>query len=220
MSNISKQEVVKRMCASGVLPVYRTSDVKHLTTASQAIYDGGITCIEYTMTMPGALDLIRQSAAALPKDTALGAGTVTDGKTVDQAVEAGASFIASPGISPEMIKACTRNGVASVVGAMTPSEIMNALDLGADVIKVFCAASVGPVFFENMLGPFPGICMMAAGGITLQNLKDYIAAGAQIVTYVPNLLDPGPYAAGDAGPLTQSAVKYVEAVKAARQAKR
>jgi 2-dehydro-3-deoxyphosphogluconate aldolase / (4S)-4-hydroxy-2-oxoglutarate aldolase len=213
---MNKQEVIKRMCDSGVLPVYRTSDVKHLTAASKAIYDGGIKCIEYTMTMPGALDLIRQSVAALPKDAAFGAGTVTDAKTVDQAVEAGATFIASPGISPEMIKACKRNGVASVVGAVTPTEIMNALDLGADVIKVFCAASVGPVFFENMLGPFPGICMMAAGGITLQNLKDYIAAGAQIVTYVPNLLDPGPYAAGDGGPLTRTAVKYVEAVKAAR----
>ena len=90
-----------------------------------------------------------------------------------------------------MIKACRSNGVASVVGAVTPTEIMNALDLGADVIKVFCAASVGPVFFENMLGPFPGICMMAAGGITLQNLKDYIRAGAEIVTYVPNLARSG-----------------------------
>jgi 2-dehydro-3-deoxyphosphogluconate aldolase / (4S)-4-hydroxy-2-oxoglutarate aldolase len=217
---MNKQEVIKRMCDSGVLPVYRTSDVTHLTTASKAIYDGGITCIEYTMTMPGALDLIRQSAAALPKDTALGAGTVTDGKTVDLAVAAGASFIASPGIAPEMIKACVKNNVVSVVGAVTPTEIMNALDLGADVIKVFCAASVGPVFFENMLGPFPGICMMAAGGITLQNLKDYVAAGAQIVTYVPNLLDPGPYAAGDGAPLMRTAAKYVEAVKAARQATR
>ena len=116
-----------------------------------------------------------------------------------------------------MIKACKRNGVASVVGAVTPTEIMNALDLGADVIKVFCAASVGPVFFENMLGPFPGICMMAAGGITLQNLKDYIAAGAEIVTYVPNLVDPAAYAAGDGAPLTRTAVTYVETVKAARQ---
>jgi len=216
---MNKQEVIKRMCASGVLPVFRTSDVKHLTAASRAIYDGGIGCVEYTMTMPGALELIKQGVASLPKDLCLGAGTITDGKTVDLAVQAGATFIASPGISPEMIKACNRNGVASVVGAVTPTEIMNALDLGADVIKVFCAASVGPVFFENMLGPFPGICMMAAGGITLQNLKDYVAAGAQIVTYVPNLVDPAAYAAGDGVPLTRTAVKYVETVKAARQSK-
>jgi 2-dehydro-3-deoxyphosphogluconate aldolase / (4S)-4-hydroxy-2-oxoglutarate aldolase len=217
---MNKQEVVKRMCASGVLPVFRTSDVSHLTTASRAIYDGGIGCIEYTMTMPRALDMIKEGVAQLPKDACFGAGTITDGKTVDAAVKAGASFIASPGISPEMIKACNKHGVASVVGAMTPSEIMKALDLGADVIKVFCAASVGPVFFENMLGPFPGICMMAAGGITLQNLKDYIQAGAEVVTYVPNLLDPAAYAAGDGDPITRTAAKYVEAIKAARQPKK
>ncbi len=217
---MNKQQVIERMCESGVCPVFRTSDVRHLTAASRAIYDGSIACVEYTMTMPDALELVKRGAAALPKDLYLGAGTVTDGKTVDAAVKAGASFIASPGISPEMIKACRNNGVASVVGAVTPTEIMNALDLGADVIKVFCAASVGPVFFENMLGPFPGICMMAAGGITLQNLEDYIRAGAEIVTYVPNLLDPAAYAAGDAAPIARTATTYVETVKAARRSRK
>jgi 2-dehydro-3-deoxyphosphogluconate aldolase / (4S)-4-hydroxy-2-oxoglutarate aldolase len=217
---MNKQEVVKLMCDSGVLPVFRTLDVKNLMAASKAIYDGGIACVEYTMTMPNALDLIKRGAAELPKGVCLGAGTVVDGKNVDLAVQAGAKFIASPGIAPEMVKACVKNNVVSVVGATTPTEIMNALDLGADVIKVFCAASVGPVFFENMLGPFPGICMMAAGGITLANLKDYIAAGAEIVTYVPNLLDPAAYAAGDSETLTRSAVKYVDTVKAARQSKK
>ncbi len=217
---MNKQEVVKRMCDSGVLPVFRTADVRHLTAASRAIHAGGIGCVEYTMTMPDALEMIRQGVAELPGDLCLGAGTIIDGKTVDAAVRVGASFIASPGISPEMVKACRSNGVASVVGAVTPTEIMNALDLGADVIKVFCAASVGPVFFENMLGPFPGICMMAAGGITLQNLKDYICAGAEIVTYVPNLLDPAAYAAGEGAPLTRTAATYVEAVRAARQARK
>jgi 2-dehydro-3-deoxyphosphogluconate aldolase / (4S)-4-hydroxy-2-oxoglutarate aldolase len=214
---MTKQEVVKRMCQSGALPVFRTSDIRHVIAATRAIYDGGIGCIEYTMTMPSALDLIREGTAALPPDLCLGAGTITDGKSVDLAVQAGARFIASPGISPPMIEACRRNDVASVVGAVTPTEIMTALDLGADVIKVFCAASVGPVFFENMPGPFPGICMMAAGGMTLQNLGDYIRAGAQIVTYVPNLADPAAYAVGDCGPISRTAAKWVEAVQSARQ---
>jgi 2-dehydro-3-deoxyphosphogluconate aldolase / (4S)-4-hydroxy-2-oxoglutarate aldolase len=214
---MTKQEIVKLMCDSGVLPVFRTSDVKNLMAASKAIHDGGIGCVEYTMTMPNALELIKKGAAELPKSLCLGAGTIIDGKNVDLAVQAGAKFVASPGIAPEMIKACVKNNVVSVVGAVTPTEIMNALDLGADVIKVFCAASVGPVFFENMLGPFPGICMMAAGGMTLANLKDYIRAGAQIVTYVPNLADPAAYAAGDTATMTRTAKTYVETVKAARQ---
>jgi 2-dehydro-3-deoxyphosphogluconate aldolase/(4S)-4-hydroxy-2-oxoglutarate aldolase len=214
---MNKKEVIERMCASGVLPVFRTSDIRHLTAASNALYDAGIACVEYTMTMPKALEMIQQGTAALPKDLFLGAGTIVDGETVDRAVQAGAKFIASPGVSPAMIEACNRHGVVSVVGAVTPTEIMHALDLGADIIKVFCAASVGPVFFENMPGPFPGICMMAAGGMTLQNLKDYIVAGAQIVTMVPNLADPDAYASGDCQIITRTAAKWVAAVKAARQ---
>lgn len=216
---MTKQEVVDLMCESGVLSVFRTSDVRNLMAATKAIYDGGIACIEYTMTMPNTLDLIKQGVAELPKGICLGAGTIVDAKNVDLAVEAGAKFIASPGVAFEMVKACVKNNVVSVVGATTPTEIMHALDLGADVIKVFCAASVGPVFFENMLGPFPGVCLMAAGGVTLANLKDYIHAGAQIVTNVPNLVDPAAYAAGDTATLTRTAVTYVEAVKAARQSK-
>jgi 2-dehydro-3-deoxyphosphogluconate aldolase/(4S)-4-hydroxy-2-oxoglutarate aldolase len=199
--------------------VFRTSEIKNVIPASKAIYEGGIGTVEYTMTMPKALELVKQAVAELPKDMFVGAGTIVDAKTVDLAVEAGAKFIASPGIAPEMVKACVKNGVVSVVGATTPTEIMNALDLGADVIKVFCAAAVGPVFFENMPGPFPGICMMAAGGMTLANLGDYIRAGAQIVTYVPNLSDPQAYLEGDYPKLTQTAKKYVDAVKVARQPK-
>jgi 2-dehydro-3-deoxyphosphogluconate aldolase/(4S)-4-hydroxy-2-oxoglutarate aldolase len=213
---MTKKEVIEQMCASGVLPVFRTSDITHLIPATKAIYEAGIACIEYTMTMPNALEMIAKGAAELPKGVLLGAGTVVDGKTVDLAVKAGAKFIASPGIAPEMIAACNRNDVVSVVGATTPTEIMNALGLGADVIKVFCAGSVGPVFFENMPGPFPGICMMAAGGMTLDNLKDYIRAGAKIVTMVPNLSDPEAYASGDCETIKRTAAKWVAAVKNAR----
>jgi 2-dehydro-3-deoxyphosphogluconate aldolase/(4S)-4-hydroxy-2-oxoglutarate aldolase len=213
---MNKKEVIAQMCASGVLPVFRTSDITHLIPATGALFEAGIACIEYTMTMPNALEMIRRGVAELPKGILLGAGTIVDAKTVDLAVEAGAKFIASPGIAPEMIEACKKNDVVSVVGAMTPTEIMNALNLGADVIKVFCAGAVGPVFFENMPGPFPGICMMAAGGMTLVNLKDYIKAGAQIVTMVPNLADPEAYAQGDCKTIKNTAAKWVAAVKAAR----
>jgi 2-dehydro-3-deoxyphosphogluconate aldolase / (4S)-4-hydroxy-2-oxoglutarate aldolase len=214
---MTKQEVVKIMCASGVLPVFRTSDLTHLIPVSKALYDGGIGCVEYTMTMPNALEMIKKAVAELPKEVCVGAGTVVDAKTVDLAVDAGAKFIASPGISDEMVNACARRGVASVVGAVTPTEIMRALDLGADIIKVFPAASVGPVFFENMPGPFPGICMMAAGGMTLQNVASYIVAGAKIVTIVPNLYEPEAYAKGDCDTIMKMASKWVEAVKSARK---
>ena len=171
---MDKQDVIRRMCTSGVLPVFRTSDVRNLVPATRAIHDAGIACIEYTMTMPNALQLVREAAQSLPGDLLLGAGTIMDGKTVDLAVAAGAKFIASPGISSDMVEACRAQGVVSVVGAITPTEIMQALRLGVDVIKVFPAAGVGPTFFSEILGPFPGLHLMAAGGMTLLNVKDYV----------------------------------------------
>jgi 2-dehydro-3-deoxyphosphogluconate aldolase/(4S)-4-hydroxy-2-oxoglutarate aldolase len=216
---MNKQEVIERMCQSGLLPVFRTNDVRHLFPASQAYYDAGIGCVEYTLTMPNALQLIKEAAASLPKDMFLGAGTVLDGPTVERAVQAGAKFIASPGISAEMVQACKALGVVSVVGAITPSEIIEALRLGADVIKVFPATSMGPIFFSEMLGPFPGLHQMAAGGMTLANLKDYVVAGAEIVTLLANGLDAAAYAAGDGPAITRAAIRWIEAVRTARQSK-
>ncbi|MGD0093713.1 MAG: 2-dehydro-3-deoxyphosphogluconate aldolase [Planctomycetota bacterium] len=213
---LSKQQVIERMCASGILPVFRTSDVRHLLAASQAYHNAGIGCVEYTLTMPHALDLLKEAAASLPAELLVGAGTVLDGRGVSLAVAAGADFIASPGLSAEMIKACRSHGVVSIAGAITPSEVMEALRLGADVIKVFPAVCVGPAFFAEILGPFPNLHLMAAGGMTLANVQDYVAAGAEVVTLLANGLDAAAYAAGDAPAITRAAAKWVQAVRAAR----
>jgi 2-dehydro-3-deoxyphosphogluconate aldolase/(4S)-4-hydroxy-2-oxoglutarate aldolase len=214
---MNKQEVVRKMCESGFLPVFRTDNVKNLMPASQAFYDAGVGCVEYTMTMPNALELIAEARASLPKDLCLGLGTVMDGATVDAAADAGASFIASPSLCEEVIKACNRRGVASVVGAMTPTEVMNAVRLGADVIKVFPAVSVGPKFFAEIAGPFPGLHTMAAGGITPENMKDYIQAGAEIVTRLGNGMNAAAYASGDFAAITQTARDWLEGIRNARK---
>ncbi len=215
----NKKEVIRRMCQSGVLPVFRTTDMRYLLSATQAFYDAGIGCVEYTMTMPDVLSFLREASATLPMDLFLGLGTVLDGRTVDAAVDAGAQFIASPGLNAEMVEACKRRGVASVVGVMTPTEIMEAVRLGADVLKVFPAGAVTPEFFGDVLGPFPELCLMAAGKTVMQNLGAYIEAGAEIVTLLANALDAEAYACGDSAAITRAAKKRVEAVRAARQAK-
>ena len=214
--DMNKKKLIERMCQSGLLPVFRTDDVKNLIPATKAFYDAGVTCIEYTMTMPNALQLLKEASAKLPKDLYLGLGTVFDAKTVDQAVEAGATFIASPGLSPEVVKACNRHGVVSVAGVMTPTEIMEALALGADVMKVFPSAAVGPEFCVDVLGPFPGLHLMAASKTAMQNLDAYIVAGVEIVTFLGNGLDAAAYAAGDFAAITRTAAKWVEAVQSAR----
>lgn len=217
---ISKELVIERMLESGVLPVFRTADVRHLLAASRAFGEAGIGCVEYTLTMPNALELVRQAAASLSPGLLIGAGTITDGKMVEQAMAAGAQFVASPGCSSDMIEACVRRQVVSVVGAATATEIMNALRLGADVIKVFPASSVGPAFFAEVLGPFPGVRLMAAGGINMANVKDYVKAGAQVVTLLANGLDAPAYAAGDMAAITRAATAFVAAVRDARQGQR
>ena len=216
---MNKEEVIARMCRSGVLPVFRTNDVRNLLPASRAYFDAGIGCVEYTTTIPNILELVKEAIASLPGDLLLGVGTVMDGRGVDLAVAAGAKFIASPGLSAEMVEACKGHGVVSVVGAITPTEIMEALRLGADVIKVFPATSVGTIFFSEMLGPFPGLHLMAAGGMNLLNVKDYVAAGAKVVTFSANGLEAAAYAAGDCATITRAAAKWVAAVGVARQAK-
>jgi 2-dehydro-3-deoxyphosphogluconate aldolase / (4S)-4-hydroxy-2-oxoglutarate aldolase len=214
---INKQEIVQRMVQTGLLPVFRTSDVRHLIPATKALYDAGIGCIEYTTTMPNCMQLIRDASAALPKDLYLGVGTALDGKTVDLAVEAGATFIASPGLCPEMVNACNRHGVVSVVGVMTPTEIMEAIHLGADVIKIFPAGAVSPEFFSDVLGPFPGLHLMAAAKSAMQRLDEFIQAGAEIITFLGNGLDASAYASGDCEAISRAARKWVEAVRTARQ---
>jgi 2-dehydro-3-deoxyphosphogluconate aldolase / (4S)-4-hydroxy-2-oxoglutarate aldolase len=214
---MDKRDVIARMSESGVLPVFRTHDVRHLIAASEAIGAAGIDCVEYTMTMPGALELIREARDQLPERMLVGAGTIMDGKTVERAVRAGARFIASPGCSPAMIAACKARGVPSVVGAITPTEIMDALRLGADVIKVFPAPSVGADFFAEIQGPFPGVVLMAAGGMSPAILGQYVAKGARIVTCLANGLDAEAYRSGRVQGITRAAKRWVAAVRRARE---
>jgi 2-dehydro-3-deoxyphosphogluconate aldolase / (4S)-4-hydroxy-2-oxoglutarate aldolase len=218
-SMTNKKEVLRRMCQTGVLPVFRTEDMQNLLLATRAFYDAGIGCVEYTMTMPDVLAHLREASASLPMDLFLGIGTVLDGRTVDAAVDAGAQFVASPGCNAEMVEACKHRGVVSVVGVMTPTEIMEAVRLGADVLKVFPAGAVSPEFFGDVLGPFPGLHLMAAGKSVIPNLAAYIEAGAEIVTLLANGLDAEAYAIGDSAAITRAAKQCVEAVRAARQAK-
>lgn len=208
--------IVKTIYEPGILPVFRTNDVRHLMKASLAYYDAGIRCVEYTLTMPGALGLIKQASKELPPDMIIGAGTILDPKDVAKTVKAGAKFIASPGFIPEIVRACRKLKVASVVGAITPTEIANALKCGANVIKVFPAGVVGPVFFSEILGPFPGICLMAAGGINIHNAGNFIRAGASVVTLLGNGLAAKAYTSGKCAPITRAAREFVQVVQKAR----
>jgi 2-dehydro-3-deoxyphosphogluconate aldolase/(4S)-4-hydroxy-2-oxoglutarate aldolase len=214
---MNKNEIIDYMSKSGVVGVFRTDDTDKLIPASIALHKGGISCIEYTMTMPNASRLIEDAVNKLPGDIIIGAGTVLDSETARIAILSGAKFVVSPLCDLKMIELCHRYGVPIMPGALTPSEIMLAWRNGADMVKIFPVSSVGSEYIKHILGPFPSLRLMATGEITAQNIKEYIAAGIEVVGVGGHFLDPRAFAEGRFEVLTGIAQKLVNDVYEARK---
>ncbi len=209
----SKLPVVDNLCRIGVSPVFRTDRTDRLIGAARALYDGGMKVVEFTMTMPDALRWIEKGRAELPADCVLGAGTVLDPETARMAILAGAQFIVSPGLAPRVIEMSHRYGVPVIPGALTPSEIMQALDYGVELIKVF-PANVNLPYFADLVAPFPQVGFMAAcGGITPDVAKQYFKAGAKVVTVAGQSLDAQAFQNGDFAKLTEVVKSYLAGIR-------
>ena len=209
-------EIVRSIEAAGVVAVIRLKDPEKLRAVVDAIGEGGITALEVTMTVPGAVELIRQLAPTLPSGFVLGAGTVLDADTAARVIDAGARFIVSPVSRPAIITAAHAAGVPAMPGCFTPTEILDAWDAGADVVKVFPATSLGPSFFKDVRGPLPHVKLMPTGGVTLDNAGDWIRAGAVAVGIGTALLDAAAIASSNYGLLRANAERVVANVKSAR----
>jgi len=214
---MDRTQVVHAMESLGVVAVIRLKEPDKLKAVIDALADGGIKALEITMTVPGAIDLIREIAPTLPDGFLIGAGTVLDAETAAAAVGAGAQFIVSPVCREAVIRATHKAGAAVMPGCFTPTEILNAWDAGADVVKVFPATSLGPQFFKDVRGPLPHVKMMPTGGVSLDNAGQWIAAGAVAVGVGTALLDAKAIAAGDYAVLTANAKMIVANVAAARK---
>jgi 2-dehydro-3-deoxyphosphogluconate aldolase/(4S)-4-hydroxy-2-oxoglutarate aldolase len=205
------------MLKSGVVAVVRMNEAMSLRRAAEAVVAGGIGSFEVTFTTPGAIDAVRDLASAKIPGCLIGAGTVLDAKTANQAIDAGARFIVSPTLEPEVIAVCVKRNIVSIPGAMSPTEILQAWRLGASMIKVYPAGSVGTDFFKNILGPLPFLRMIPSGGMTLENGADWIRAGAAAVSMAAALLDPALIKAGAWEELTARAKRIADSVAAARR---
>lgn len=161
-----------------IVAVIRQATQDNIIPIVQALYDGHIRCIEVTAETPHAMSLIEKVSTKFGDKMIVGAGTVLDAMTARNAISSGASFIVSPTTNSETIKTTKRYGVLSIPGALTPTEILKAYELGADIIKVFPANMFGPRYVRDIHGPFPYIPMMVTGGITLDNLTNYLDNGA------------------------------------------
>ncbi|PEC50978.1 2-dehydro-3-deoxyphosphogluconate aldolase [Bacillus sp. AFS077874] len=181
---------VEEIKSRAVVAVIRGASLDSIVPIGEALKAGGVTALEITVETPNALAIIEKASDVFGDEMLVGAGTVLDAETARAAIMAGSRFIFSPTVNIETIRMTKRYGVISVPGAFTATEILNAFENGADVIKVFPAGSVGPGYFKYIAGPLPQIPLMPTGGINLVNAKDYIYAGAVAVGVGTSLVDP------------------------------
>lgn len=179
-----------------VLAVVRAPSAVSALLAADALVAGGVTGLEITYSTPDAPAVIRELAARYGERIYLGAGTVTRPEQAEEAREAGAVFLVSPGTRPELIRAMKETRLAVMTGALTPSEIMAAQEYGADVVKIFPASLGGPAFLRALRGPFPDLALMPTGGVTPQNIHEWFAAGAIAVGAGGDLVSAADLVAG------------------------
>ena len=201
------------MLECGIVAVVRFDDPEPLVEVVRALADGGVTVAEVTLTVPNALDVIREAKKQLGNRVLLGAGTVLDPETARAALLAGAEFLVSPCVNLDVIRLCRRYDKLVMPGALTPTEIVAAWEAGADIVKVFPADIVGPAFFKALRGPLPQIKLMPTGGVDLNTAREFLKAGAVCLGVGGQLVEPLAVKNRDFKRITDLAKQYVEIVK-------
>lgn len=212
-----RQETLKKIEDSGVIAVIRLSDVKKLEKIIESLAKGGMSALEITMTTPGALDIMKELSQNNTSGFLIGAGTVLDPETARMAIVAGAEFIVGPVLNIDVIKMAHRYDKVVIPGAFTPTEILNAWDHGADIVKVFPATAVGPKYFKDVMGPLPQVKLTPTGGVSLDNASEFIKAGACCLGVGSALLDKKMIAGSDWDGLAEKAAAFKKAVEEGRQ---
>jgi 2-dehydro-3-deoxyphosphogluconate aldolase/(4S)-4-hydroxy-2-oxoglutarate aldolase len=212
--SIAKIEVLEKIAASGLVAVIRAENPDQAARIFEACALGGVAALEITFTVPGASRVIEQLAKQVSGNILLGAGTVLDPETARIAILAGAQFIVSPSLNLETARLCNRYQIPYMPGAGTIREVIEAMECGADIVKVFPGEILGPAFVKAVKGPLPQASLMPTGGVTLENVGDWIKAGSVAVGVGGNLTAGAK--AGDFASITQLARQFVEKIKKAR----
>ena len=207
---------LSRARATGVLAVLRASSPEVALEASEAIIRGGVTGIEVTFSTPDAPAVIRELIARHGDSAYIGAGTVTNPEQAALAADAGAEFLVSPGTLPALTRAMLDTGRVVMTGAMTPTEVMGALELGVDVVKIFPASLGGPSYLGALRGPFPDAPLMPTGGVTPDNVSDWFRAGAVAVGAGGDLANGASLAASDWADIEKRSARFAAALASAR----
>jgi 2-dehydro-3-deoxyphosphogluconate aldolase / (4S)-4-hydroxy-2-oxoglutarate aldolase len=213
---MSKEQDLKRVLDCGIVAVVRSPVSEHLVNACRALADGGVVVVEITMTVPDALDVLRHVRRELGDRVLLGAGTVLDAETARAVMFAGAEFIVAPTVNLDVIRLCQRYEKLVMPGALTPTEILQAWEAGADIVKVFPADVVGPAFFKALRGPLPQVRLMPTGGVDLQSAAAFLKAGACCLGVGGQMVEPKAIAEGNFARIRDLARQYVAIVEQSR----
>jgi 2-dehydro-3-deoxyphosphogluconate aldolase/(4S)-4-hydroxy-2-oxoglutarate aldolase len=215
----SRLEIVRRIAEEGIVPVIRAATPDLALRAARAVMAGGISVFEITMTVPDAPDVIRALVRELGDRALVGAGTVLNAGAAHQCIDAGAAFVVSPGLDPDTIIEAHGRGVPAMPGALTPTEVIAAWNLGADLVKIFPISAVGGAkYLRALKGPLPEVKMLPTGGITAANAAEYLAAGAVALGIGGELVDTVALAEWRDAAITERARELRAVVQAARAA--
>ena len=208
---MDRHAVVAGLLARRLIAIVRVPDAAQLLPVAKALHAGGVEVIEFTLTTPGALEQLRAARAHFGGALILGAGTVLDAGLAQQAIEAGAQFIVAPNFDPAVVRLCHRHryDVPVIPGALTPTEIVAAWTAGADFVKVFPAGLGGPSYIREVRAPLPQVQLVPTGGVTAENVVEFLRAGAVAVGVGSSLVDKAAVAARGWPALTNRARRFV-----------
>jgi 2-dehydro-3-deoxyphosphogluconate aldolase/(4S)-4-hydroxy-2-oxoglutarate aldolase len=216
MHSAETKEWIERI---GIMPVLRARSAAEGHALVEALVAGGITVIEVTMTVPGAVELLRELKRGYGDGLLLGSGTVTDAEQAATTIDAGAEFVVSPSFHPDVVAKTKELGKVSIPGALTPTEVITAWRAGADYVKIFpCSAVGGASYLKALLAPFPELRLIPTGGVTLATAADFLKAGARALGVGTDLVNPRAIEEGKAETVTATARAYLQIVAGFRKA--
>lgn len=214
-------EVIRKIGEIGIVPVVRAATVDEATRAVEAICAGGIPVVEITMTVPNAVSVIREVAQQYGNKVLVGAGTVTTAEQAELCIRAGANFLVSPGLAAPVLDAAKAAGKLAIPGALTPTELMNAHSLGAQLVKIFPCGNVGGAkYLRSLKAPFPNALLIPTGGVNAANAADFVTAGAFALGVGADLVDASALRERNLEKISAAAKTLVQAVNSARSALR
>jgi 2-dehydro-3-deoxyphosphogluconate aldolase/(4S)-4-hydroxy-2-oxoglutarate aldolase len=202
----------ERILAAKIVAIIRLDEYSRAVEVARALVDGGISCLEFTLTGRGAIEAVAATRAALGDAACVGVGTVLQAQEADDALGGGAQFLVTPAVRPDVIATAVSRGALVIAGGLTPTELLTAHEAGAELVKLFPARLAGPAYVRDVLAPLPFLKLVPTGGVSAENARDYLAAGAVALGIGGNLVPAKAVAAGNFAQITAAARAIVAAV--------